>query len=252
MSSEYDAEYLSGGPATLDDVFGQSPLPGPPEPPRGPGRGRASWLLALAMLLGLAVIGFVAIKLTPQGGSRPSASTSAHSAVHKPAATHGPRPSPLTGPTALPLIELTPVSAAAFGPRGTSDGDNPQNASLALSRDPATPWHTDWYTTARFGNLQSGTGLLLDLGRSVTASAVTIRLGDTPGANLQVRAGDSIDRLRVVARATDAGGTVRLMLASRPHIRYVLIWFTLLPPDGAGTYQADVSSVRVTATAAGG
>jgi hypothetical protein len=25
-------------------------------------------------------------------------------------------------------------------------------------------WHADWYTTARFGNLYPGTGLLVDMG----------------------------------------------------------------------------------------
>jgi hypothetical protein len=146
------------------------------------------------------------------------------------------------------VTELTPVGAAAFGPGGTSDGDNPQGASLALSGDPATPWRTDWYTTARFGNLEAGTGLLLDLGRTVTAASVSIRLGNIPGADLQVRAGTALADLHAVASAADAGGAVRLRLASHPHARYVLIWFTLLPPDAAGTYQADVSSVTVTAS----
>jgi hypothetical protein len=142
---------------------------------------------------------------------------------------------------------LTPVSAVAFGPGGSSDGDNPQGASLALSGDPATPWHTDWYSTPRFGNLQAGTGLLLDLGRTVTATRVTISLGDTPGADLQVRAGNSTADLHKVASAADAGGTVQLRLASHPRVRYLLIWFTQLPPDSAGTYQADVSKVTVQA-----
>ena len=149
----------------------------------------------------------------------------------------------------IPLTRLKPVSAAAFGPNGTSDGDNAQNASLALSGDPATPWHTSWYTTAQFGNLQTGTGLLLDLGRTVTATSVTIRLGSTHGANLQVRAGTTPAHLHVVASATDAGGSVPLTLASHPHDRYLLIWFTRLPPNSAGTYQAFISDVMVTAYA---
>ena len=135
----------------------------------------------------------------------------------------------------------------AFGPGGTSDGDNPQGARLALSGVPSTPWHTSWYTTARFGNLQAGTGLLVDLGRTVTATRVTIRLGSTSGADLQVRAGTAPGHLHLAASAADAGGTVRLRLASHPRARYLLIWFTLLPPDAAGTYQAYISGVTVTA-----
>ena len=46
-----------------------------------------------------------------------------------------------------------------------------------------------------------------------------------------------------------AGLPVRLRLASHPHVRYLLIWFTRLPPNGAGTYQVFISSVMVTAYA---
>ena len=146
-----------------------------------------------------------------------------------------------------PVTSLAPVSAAAFGPGGTAQGDNPQNAGLALANNPATPWHTSWYTTARFGNLQTGTGLLLYLGRVVTVTNAQITLGRIPGANIELRAGNvpALADLRTVARATNAGGVVRLRLTGSVHGRYLLIWFTLLPPDSAGTFQASVYSIRL-------
>ena len=262
LISEYDAAHPSGTPVTLEDL----PRRPPPRTPPGPGRGE--WLGPAALLLCIGVIVFIAYQLTAgMGGSRQVAATASSSrAARTPVESRGSRPrprypsasspaSPRPAPTAIPVTELTPVGAAAFGPGGTSDGDNPQGASLALSGDPATPWQTDWYTTARFGTLQAGTGLLqpgtgllLDLGRTVTAASVSIRLGNMPGADLQVRAGTALADLHAVASAADAGGAVRLRLASHPHARYVLIWFTLLPPDAAGTYQADVSSVTVTAS----
>ena len=247
LIGEYDAARPSGGPATLE-----GPLKRPSRTPRGAGRRR--WLAPVMYLLCLGVIGFIAIRLTPGTGGSPAAVASPSRAAARASATFGgtPRPSPRPSPTAVPVTEVTPVapvSAAAFGPGGTSSGDNPQGAPLALSGDPATPWHTDWYTTARFGNLQAGTGLLLSLGRTVTAAGVTIRLGSTPGADLQLRAGTTLSDMPVLATAADAGGTVRLTLASDPHIRYLLIWFTLLPPDPAGTYQADISSVTVSGPA---
>ena len=247
LISEYDAARPSAdSPATLEDL-----LRPPPRTPHGQGRGR--WLVPVVMLLCLGLIGFVAIRLTggTDGSQRLAATaSSSRAAARAPVTSRGPRhPSAASpAPTEILVTQLTPVSAVAFGPGGTSNGDNPQGASLALSGDPATPWHTDWYTTARFGNLQAGTGLLLDLGQTVTATSVAIRLGNTPGADLQVRAGTAVPDLRVMASAAGAGGTLRLRLASHPHVRYVLIWFTLLPPDGAGTYQADVSSVTVTAS----
>ncbi len=250
LISEYDAEHPSGRPATLEDLPSESEQP----PSRGPG----SWLGPVALLLCVVAIVFVAYRLT--GGSGSSQHPAAASSSRVPHAVGSPRPSAHHTPAssaassrpaptpAVPLTEVTPVSAVAFGPGGASDGDNPQGASLALAGDPATPWHTDWYSTARFGNLQAGTGLLLDLGRTVTATSVSISLGDTPGADLQVRAGTSTAELRWMASAADAGGTVHVRLASHPRVRYMLIWFTQLPPDPVGTYQADVSKVTVLAS----
>jgi cytoskeletal protein RodZ len=255
LISEYDTDHSYVSPVTLEELLKRQP----PRTPRGPRRkrGRPRWLVPAVYLFWLAAIGFVAIQLTSgTGGSQPPvAGSSSHPAARTPA-THGPQPNSASAsspaspaPTVIPQTRVKPASAAAFGPNGTSDGDNAQSASLALSGDPATPWHTSWYTTAQFGNLQAGTGLLLDLGRSVTATSVTIRLGSTHGANLQVRAGTTPAHLHVVASATDAGGPVRLTLASHPHARYLLIWFTRLPPNSAGTYQAYISDVTVMAYA---
>jgi cytoskeletal protein RodZ len=244
LIGEYDAAHPNGRPVPLEEL---------PKPPRRPGRGRR--LTPVVYLLCLVVIGFVAIRLTSgTGGSPPRAAASPDRAAARSAGVSGsrpsshpaPTPSPASSPaTAIPVTQVTPVTATAFGPGGTSDGDDPQDAPLALSGNPATPWHTDWYTTARFGNLQAGTGLLVRLAQTVAAAGVTIRLGSTPGADLQVRAGTTLSDMPAVASASDAGGTVRLSLASHPDTRYLLIWFTLLPPDPAGTYQAYISSVLV-------
>lgn len=266
LIAEYDAVLLDSGPPTLVDVLKPVPHePPPPAAPPPPGRRRRGWLVPVIMLCGLVGIVFVAYRLTGTDGSqRPdaAASPSHHAAApaHVPSHRSRPRPShpaapsqstPPPAPASVPVTQVTPVSAAAFGPNGTSDGDNPQSASLALSGDPATPWHSDWYTTPRFGNLQTGTGLLLDLGRTVTATKVTIQLGSTSGADLQVSAGTSPADLHVAANAADAGSTVALRLAAHPLVRYVLVWFTLLPPDPAGTYQAAVSDVTVSASSPG-
>ena len=264
--------------AGLDDLFTPAPpqpsqpsqppdppyAPRPPHPPdtpgTSPGRSRHGWLVPVLMLVVIVGVVTLAYRLTNgKDDSQPPAASSSHRASARTATTspsHRPSPSSTRGsstptpPTTngFPVAQVTPVSAAAVGPAGTSDGDNSQDASLALSGDPATPWRTNWYTTARFGNLQEGTGLLVDLGRTVSATSVTIHLGGMPGANLQVRAGTSTAGLHTVASANNAGGAVRLPLASHPQVRYVLIWFTLLPPDSSGTYEAAISAVTVTAS----
>jgi hypothetical protein len=142
---------------------------------------------------------------------------------------------------------LTPASAAAFGPSGAGQGDNSDLAHLAIDGNSATAWHTDWYTSAHFGNLYPGTGLLVDMGRPVTVTAAQIQLGRAHGAGFQLRVGaaPALADLPPVAHAANAGGVVRLQLATPAHGRYLLIWFTSLPPDPAGTFQASVYNLRL-------
>jgi hypothetical protein len=138
---------------------------------------------------------------------------------------------------------LTVTRVTAFGPGG---GDGAGQAALALSGNPATPWRTDWYATPYFGGLYSGTGLLVDMGRSVTVTSVRLSFS-AAGASLQLRAGDEpvAARLRTVATATSAPATVQLTLSTPAHARYLLIWFTKLPPDPVGTYQARIYQIAV-------
>jgi cytoskeleton protein RodZ len=244
---EYDAEHPSGRPQTLQDL--------PRRRKAGRRQGRAAAFVIVAVITPV-VIGFAAYKVVSgSGGSQRLVSS--QSGVHPATAragtpSSGGRPSAVPSvtlsPTAVPVTDVTPASASAFGPGGTSDGDNPQDASLALSGNPATPWHTDWYATAKFGNDQAGTGLLLDLGRPLTVTGAAIQLGSTPGADFQLRAGTTPADLATVASDSGAGGLVRLRLSSSVRARYLLIWFTLLPPDTDGTYQADVSAVTATVT----
>ena len=117
---------------------------------------------------------------------------------------------------------------------------------MAVDGSRATAWHSDWYTTSAFGNLKPGTGLLLDMGRRVTITSAQITLG-FPGANVQLRAGNvpALANLREVASTSGAGGTVGMWPSAAVRARYVLIWFTRLPPDDQGTYQAAVYGVHL-------
>ena len=138
------------------------------------------------------------------------------------------------------------TAVAAFGPEGTADGDNPGTASRILNVSTDQPWYSQWYATPRFGNLRSGTGLLLTLGETAVVRDVRLVLGTAAGADAQVRIGNSPSPdLPVVASASGVGGTVRLALRTPATGRYVLIWFTRLPPDGQGHYQVSVYNVFV-------
>ena len=165
-----------------------------------------------------------------------------------PASTAPASPSPAsTAPAPPPPSRVLAVaSVAAFGPGGLADGQNPQHAVLAVSGNAATPWLSDWYVSPDFYDLPAGTGLLLDLGHTMTVTSVRVSL-NSHGADLQLRAGGKPipASLPVVASASNVGGTVQLQPSAPLHVRYVLIWFTRLPPDAAGTYQASVYQVIV-------
>jgi len=207
-----------------------------PLSPQVPGSRR--WLtraamLALVLAAPLTIVAFFARSPARQ----PAAGKTA--AASRPAA-------PTRRPARIPT--LRPVSATDFGIGGPGQGDDPQNAALAIDGNPATAWHTDWYTTAGFGNLYPGTGLLLDMGRTVTIAAVRVRLGAARGTSFQVRVGNipALAGLRPVARAADAANLVRLRLSTPARGRYVLIWLTRLPPDPAGTFQASIYEITLT------
>src|SRR5580704_14926768 len=144
-----------------------------------------------------------------------------------------------------PAVTLTVANATAFGPDGTSDGDNPGMASRVLRGGGA--WDSSWYATAEFGHMQSGTGILLDMGHAVTVNSVRLVLGAAAGADVQVRLGDAadLDSMSTAANMPDAHGMVHLPLNSPASARYVLIWFTRLPVKSPGKYQVSLYKATV-------
>ncbi|MGO9779699.1 MAG: helix-turn-helix domain-containing protein [Streptosporangiaceae bacterium] len=239
----------------------------PAAPSRTRPGSRAAGIAALCVAV-LAIVGWGAYHVASAAGHPPG--SKALAAADRVAASHqdshgkpGPspsppspspaparataRPAPAVVPARAPARALAPAGALAFGPGGPGQGDNPQTAGLAIDGSGATAWHSDWYTTAEFGNLESGTGLLIDMGRPVTVTAAQITLGGLPGATLQLRAGNvpALPDLGEIASAAGAGGPVDLQLTRTVRARYLLIWFTRLPPDTAGTYQASISRVAL-------
>ena len=250
-----------GGPALAGEVTEPIPPvrvpPGRSEPvtPAATGgrqRRRPALVVALGVVLvaGLGVAGY--LLADPGGGGAPSAGAPtatasqagrATRAASAPSATGSPQAAPASASTAAGARprRLTPVSATAFGSAG-GPGDNSDLARLAIDGNPATAWHTDWYSTARFGNLYPGTGLLVDMGRRATLTGAAIRLGRAHGASFQLRAGatPALASLRPVALASGAGGMVRLRFTRPVRARYLLLWFTKLPPGPTGNFQASV------------
>jgi transcriptional regulator with XRE-family HTH domain len=212
--------------------------------------------LALALVFGLGVYLFVT-RSQPVAGQTAAGQTApashapvSHAAAHRPhrsgpssaarASQRAATPAPAPAAASQPLI---PVSATAFGPSG---GDNPQLARLVLGGR-GRGWRSDWYTSPSLGNLYAGTGLLLDMGRPVTITAARVTLGRAAGATLQFRVGaaPTLAGTQTVARVAGARGVVRLRPGSPVRGRYVIVWFTRLPPDQSGTFQAAVYHISL-------
>jgi hypothetical protein len=249
-------------PARVDELPGTG-VPGGitaaeafrPSMPLEPRRTLPRPTATLAIIL-LAAIGGL-IYLLVSGGSTPASShhgsgqhssgqhSSGHNRTH-----HGSgavaRPVASTPPT----VSLAPVSATAFGPSGAGQGDNPQEAPLAIAGSDSSAWQSDWYATANFAGLQAGTGLLLDMGKPVTVTSVQLLLAAQAGGTLELRAGNTpaLADLPVVAQVNPSGGQLTVGVSAPVKARYLLIWFTQLPPDSSGTYQASVANVRLSGT----
>jgi hypothetical protein len=204
------------------------------------GRGRAAVIAVLAVALVAGGV-FAAVDLLHKGGPGPAA------AIH--------RITP-TGPAVL-----QPASAAGFDALNLADqGDeNTSQAPNVLDGNPQG-WSTQQYASAALGNLKAGTGLILDMGRPVRLSSITVTFGPQAGADVEIKVGTSamrsaanLDSMQTVASAADVSGGAHTFTVSRAAAgQYIVIWFTRLPPIGGGQFMAQVLSVVVRGTAASG
>ena len=161
---------------------------GPVEPnPEEPERAGKKWMLAISGLIVVFVLlgsyGLISVVARPAGGTSASGTTSPSASHATSRSASAARPStptfhlPLTPADSPSPRSLAVAAVSAFGPNGTSDGDNSVIASRVIDGNGAQPWYSSWYASPQFGNLQSGTGLLLDMGEPVTVNSVRLVLG---------------------------------------------------------------------------
>lgn len=166
--------------------------------------------------------------------------------------------------TAQATTVVRPVSASGFdalNPNNDAGDENSAQAPNVLDGNPAG-WSTQQYIggssgpSPTFGNLKAGTGFILDLGRSVRVTSVTVTFGSMPGANVQIKAGDSSTRspanlaaMTTLASASNVSGTHTFTVRHSVADRYLVIWFTQLPPlsGSPGKFAAQIYSVVVKA-----
>jgi hypothetical protein len=152
---------------------------------------------------------------------------------------------------------LKPVSAAGFdaleGRHNDPSDENTATAKYAIDGNPATAWSTQYYVGSPFfGGLKKGTGLILDMGKQVRLSSITVTFGPSRGADVSIEVGNddtlaaaTLSQFTTVATADDVGGTHTFHAVRAARGRYVLIWFTKLPPLGSHRFAAEIFNIVV-------
>jgi hypothetical protein len=152
------------------------------------------------------------------------------------------------------------VTFRSYDPFGDDDGNGKpdkkkgrESEELAVTvndEDPDTAWLTSQYATADLDG-KEGVGLILDLGQPQDVQQVSLNLVGK-GSNIDVRVADRIlpDPALWTPLASAFAPRDRIdMRSPRPvNGRYVLIWFTQVPPavdQGTGVYQGGVRSAVV-------
>lgn len=208
---------------------------------RSAGRIGAVAVVAVAAMVGLSAMMlhlFSPSAATHGVGKRPSSSASASAAAR--------------------AVTLTPVAAHGFDALRTNKEDpSDENTSLAINLIDHNPagWETqEYYNYSHFGDLKSGSGLILDMGKSVTITSVTVTFGSVPGADVELKIGNSDLRsaaneasMATVASMNNAYGQQTFTIAKPVAGRYLVVWFTNLPPipNVPGKYRAQIFSIVI-------
>ncbi|MGH8774541.1 MAG: protein kinase family protein [Jiangellaceae bacterium] len=218
------------------------PVVAPREPPahRSGPVGRAIGIVAGLMLLAGATLVGLQLLLSAVGGEDGDDG-------EQPAAGGTTSVAPST-PPAEP-VPLTISSATAFDPEGDGDENNDE-ADLAIDGDASTTWRTQTYFDP-MEDQKDGVGLYVDLGSALSVRAVNLEL-DGDDSDLEIRIvpegatepPDDIDDWSVAGGLDAAGITAQVILDEPVATRYVLVWFTRLPPDG-GDFRGGVAEVGV-------
>lgn len=156
------------------------------------------------------------------------------------------QPSPTAPTKSAEPKPVKPKSADGFDPLGDDKEEHPEIAKFAIDGKSDTEWHTTSYSSADLGRLKDGVGLILDMGKTVEVSKVTVTLAKVSGANVELRVGDArdLDSLKVVAKEKNVGGKVTFTPESPASGQYVLIWFTRVPNDH-GKFRGTIYDVVV-------
>jgi putative peptidoglycan lipid II flippase len=147
-------------------------------------------------------------------------------------------------------VKLTITDASVYDPQGKPPSDYESYVDRAYDGDPSSFWLT-WVYKQQFGRatggLKDGVGLILNFGKPVTPSSVTISTL-TPGTTIEIRSAGSANpdlaSTQVLGSATLQGDPVTISLTNAPSSQYLLVWVTKLAPYGK-QWQSNIAEITV-------
>jgi len=205
-----------GGPETERTLIRGTPVVAAPQPVRRTRRPRRSGPLPTLLALAGVVLIAVVVAVIVFGGS--GIGTRHHPGGGAPAS-------------------ITLHGVGNDDPSGPSD-THANTASAATDGNPSTDWYTQHYFSATFGGLKPGLGLVVDAGRNVKLSTLTVST-PTPGFTAQIKAGSSPQGPFADDSAPQTVSATTTFHLNGSTARYYVVWISQLPPGG----KAEISEV---------
>lgn len=144
-------------------------------------------------------------------------------------------------------IDLAGAKVDDFDPPPAGDGvERKGSVPNAVDDDATTTWETERYSSAAFGGIKPGVGLLVDLGKPTRVGRVEL-VTTGGGATFELRAADKlgarVEDYRVVATGRADKQALALTPSTATTARWYLVWITGLRSTDDG-FRAGITELR--------
>ncbi|GAA2495218.1 hypothetical protein GCM10010435_63910 [Winogradskya consettensis] len=253
LDSSSDDDYEDVGPLRFAQGSASEPV-----------RSTRKIFIGVAVLAVIAVIGLVfGIRAIGDSGNDQLASSPDASTAPQTDAQGNDGGTSTDAPSATPKkFALTADNVRIVDPPKTDRADTGK-AKGTVDDDPDTVWKTQGYTTANFGGLKPGMGILINLKSAKHISEVRVETS-VPGVTMDARTGtvDPGDNnsgddkiVKTYKKVNDnspekTSGTTELLTGFEADqtYQYILVFISKLPQDDDGSYRVSVQNISVYGT----
>ena len=150
-----------------------------------------------------------------------------------------------SSPTQLQIVSIVP-----FDPAGNDQVEHPEKIDLINDGDSNTGWYTERYTTADFGKLKEGVGLIISLGPPQQLDRLRIS-SPTIDWSFEIFASENTGGAiqswgEPVVSRNEVSGTITVNLNDTPGAT-LLLWITSLGRElAAGGHRVTVTEISIT------